>query len=498
MKRTINYFILATLFVCSTYGQNIHEKQIDSFITSTLDKFDEIPGLSIAILKEGTPFYTKSFGYSNIESKTKASKQTSYYIASVTKSFVGLLATQLDANDIIDLDEPIINYKPIKHFKDKSLFKEVTIRDLLSHTSGIRNNLFTWQFASIGDYDDDSITTLLETKTKSLQNNKKFRYDNFGYNVFDLILRDEFGLSWKDLLETEIFSPLGMKHTSANISTAYNNHWNLALPYTAINDDELPTEVLTKKNDPTFQAAGGMISSIEDMQKFLQLYLNKGKLNGQVLFEEKIIRESLLPISNNDGRGDIFKPKGYSLGWNNGLFNDKEVYYHFGGFDGFFSHLSFLPNEHIGMVILTNESHFGDNVSNLISAFIYDLMLGNIESISDYSDEVKKVESRIAKIQESFRADRKFRAQRKWTLMHDFNTYSGVYNNKYIGNLVIATDNQGNIKAKLGISEAIASPSSNDESIRVEFRDGRGSDILFISNSTGTMAAVYNGYVFLK
>jgi CubicO group peptidase (beta-lactamase class C family) len=498
MKQTFIYFILTILFFNNIHGQNIHEIKIDSFINSTLHKFKEIPGLSIAVVKDGEPFYSKSFGYSNVENKIKATQQTSYYIASVTKSFVGLLAAKLHDDKRIDLDKPIVNYKPIKNFKNKSLFENITIRDLLSHTSGIRNDLFTWKFSSIGEYDYDSMSKLLDTKTRALYNNK-FRYDNFGYNVFDLILKEEFGLSWKKLLETEIFSPLGMKHTSANISTAYKNEWSLAIPYAAINDDKLPKEVLTQKNDDTFQAAGGMISSSEDMQKFLQLYLNKGKLNGQRLFDEKVIDASLLPIAETNEGSDIFTSKGYGLGWNKGLFNDNDVYYHFGGFDGFFSHLSFLPNKNIGMAILTNESHFGDNISNLISAFIYDLILGNITSVSDYSNEVEKVENRVKNIQENYRIDREFRANnRKWTLMHDFNNYSGVYTNQHLGDLVISTDSKGNIYAKLGISEAIASPSLNDESIRVEFRNGRGNDILFISNSTGTMAAVYQGNVFLK
>lgn len=497
MKLIKLYIILTFLFSIKTYGQNKQEIQIDSFISNTLHKFKEIPSIAVTVVKDGKPFFTKTYGYSNVENKTKASNKTPYYIASVTKPFIGLLAAKLEADGIIDLSTPIVNFKPIKNFKDKSLFENITIKDLLSHTSGINNNLLTWKFASIGEYNYGSMAKLLENKTKPLYNNKGFRYDNFGYNVFDLILKEEFGLSWKNLLEKELFSTLKMNHTSANLSEAKKKGWHLAMPYAAINDDKLPKRVLTQKNDDTFQAAGGMISSIEDMQKFLLLYLNEGKINNKNVFDKSVISKTLLPLAKNKGRKDTFIPEAYGLGWNIGKLNDRKAYYHFGGFDGYFSHLSFLPNENIGISVLSNENHFGDNVSNLIAAFIYDLLLNDLSSDNDYTKQVNEVEKRVSQIQNSYKRDREIRAKRKWTLMHEFQNYVGTYKNDNIGNLNITLD-EGIIKVSLGISKAIANPSSNDESIRVEFRNGSGRDILFISNTKGTMAAVYNGHVFIK
>ncbi|WP_298792257.1 serine hydrolase domain-containing protein [uncultured Allomuricauda sp.] len=497
MKKVITCLLTVLLF-SNSYSQDNNQKEIiDDFITSTLQKIKEIPSLSISVQKDGKPFFMKSYGYSNVEAKTKATPETSYYIASMTKSFVGLLAAKLDADGIIDLDEPIVDYKPIKDFKDRSLFEGVTIRDLLSHTSGIENAYLTAKFASIGEYDYEHMYKLLEVKTEA-RSNKKYRYDNFGYNVFDLILKDEFGLSWKDLLKKEIFKPLKMKHTSANISEARKKHWNLAIPYASINDEELPREVSTQKNDDTFQAAGGMISSIQDMEKYLLLYLHEGALDNKILFKKEIIQTSIKPNVKTNGRKYLFKSEGYGLGWHTGLFDDKVVNYHGGSYDGFRSYMSFLPKEKMGVVTLTNENHLGDNVSDLVTSFIYDLMLGNINSASEYSDKVNEVVERAAELQAGYRKGQERMAKRSWTLMHDFDNYIGIYRNKHLGDLIITTDGKGNIKAKLGISEAIASPSSNDESIRVEFKNLRGENILFISNSKGTMAAVNQGDVFLK
>ena len=489
--------ILAFLTTHILSGQTKQEKQIDSLITVILKDFKEIPGLSISVVKDKKPFFTKAYGYSNQKKQIKATIHTPYYIASVTKSFVGLLATKLESDGIINLDTSIENYSPIKDFDDKSIFQNVTIRELLSHRSGLRNDLLTWKFSAIGGYDYSSMVHLLEKKTRSLYNNKRYRYDNLGYNIFDIILHEELGLSWKELLEKEIFNPLGMNHTSANISTAIKMDWSPALPYVSINDKVIPREVLTKKNDKTFQAAGGIISSIDDMQKFLMLYMNMGSIDGKKVFEDTLFSKTLFPYDKKKDKKDVFTSEGYGLGWHKGQFKDKNVFYHFGGFDGYFAHLSFLPKENIGIVILTNESHFGDNVSNLIASLIYDFLTKPVKKEADHIEQIKKLRQRINQIQSAFKKDREIRAHRNWTLMHGFENYAGTYSNKLAGDIVITVDKDV-MTVNLGISKAIASPSSNDESVRVELRDGRGRDILFISNEDGTMAAVYNGYVFLK
>ena len=156
-----------------------------------------------------------------------------------------------------------------------------------------------------------------------------------------------------------------------------------------------------------------------------------------------------------------------------------------------------MPNEKIGIVVFANENHFGDNVSNLVTAFVYDLLLGKVNNIDDYSEALQGVKNKVAAIQKAYHKDREIRAKREWILMHNFKDYIGVYKNEDLGDLIISVKD-GEINAKIGISEAIASPSSNDESIRVEFRNGSGSEILFVSDKNGAMAAVYSGKIFLK
>lgn len=478
-------------------AQPANTDTLDRFITTTLAQFQEIPGLSITVVKGNQAIFTKSYGYGNLEKEEKASITTSYYIASATKPFVGLLAAQLAEENFLDLDQSIANYAPIKHFKDKSLFEGVSIRDLLSHTSGIYNAYLNFRFASQGEYTRNELIQILEKKTKSWHNNKSYRYDNFGYNVFDLILSEELGKNWKNLLQEKFFVPFQMNRTSAYLSKAKNENWKLAIGYTSINETRLPTPAFTQKNDATLQAAGGLICSITDAQKWLILNMNQGKLDGKQYISPKVISLTHQLLASERRKTTNYEQTGYGLGWNIGTFDTHKVRYHSGGFDGFFSHFSFLPEQELGIAIFVNESHFGDNVGNLITSFTYDLLLGKVKSIADYQEKTHKVAKRIQAIQVAFDKDRKKRSTRHWTLDHQMNSYQGKYHNPYAGTLQIDIKD-GLPIATLGISKSIGSPSTSDNAIRVEFRDGNGRDIIFINHKKKPCAAIYNGDIYYR
>lgn len=487
--------VLSLLLPFFFFGQS-NTAKIDSFIQSVLANTKEIPSVTVAVSKDGEPYYLGSFGYTNVDLKQKSNAESSYYLASVTKSFVGILASILHEDGVIDLNKSISEYAPIKNFKDKTIFKGVTVKDLLSHSSGLSNSLLTWQFSDIGNYNRELMIEILEEKTTKLHNNNAYRYDNLGYNIFDLILSEEFNLSWKDLLRDRLFDPLDMKHTSASLTYAEENKWQLAQPYTSINVDRLPTKSETIKNEATFQAAGGMVSSSEDMQKFIVGIIGSLKGKGTVL--PGVMERTFKILTKNSKSSTFIENEGYGLGWNVGEYEGRKAYYHLGGFDGYFAHLSIIPEENMGVAIMVNESHFGDNVGNLIAQYIYDVLLNIGELDSKYEGKRDAVVNRVDLIQNAFEEDRQNRSERTYNLNHPKEFYQGTYVNTYLGILNITMKEQKPIHAQLGILNAVASPSANDDSIRVEFRDGSGRDILFVSNKKEVLAAVYQGYVFIK
>ncbi len=492
---------LVALFIIthlSLKAQQAALDSIDHFIEKQLDKFSEIPGLAITIIKGNQPLFTKAYGLSNVDEKIQSTTKTPYYIASVTKTFSGILATKLDQEGIIDLEKSITEYAPIKDFKDKTLFEGVSLKELLSHTSGIANVSLGWRLTNSGEYDEEKLVSLLEKETISRNNNGRYAYDNFGYHVFRLILSQEFGLNWKELLKKKVLSPIGMLNTSANSSDSKINGWDSALPYTALNDNRSPKTTSMIKSDQTMHAAGGIISSIEDMQKWLLVNMNQGQLDGkQVIAQEVIDLSHNKIVSTRASAARLFQDSGYGLGWNSGTFKGIPAVYHTGGFDGYYALASFLPENNLGIAIMVNETHFGDNIGNLIVSYAYELLLGSISNSSEYAKNEAQVAQQVNRLQGAFAADRQRRSQRQWNLTRNIEIFSGEFYNDEYGLMKVEHIN-GHPEISIGVSKSKGTQSNIEDAIRVEFRDGRGEDILFIFDQKKPIAAVYRNKVFYK
>ena len=127
-------------------------QQLEKFVNQTLEEIDIIPGLSVAVVMDAGIVFTKGFGLSNLETGEKATEKTNFYIASSTKAFNGLLATELAAEGRLDLNRDISTYKPFSEFENREVFEGVSVQDLLSHTSGIDNPYLSFLLAYIGPF----------------------------------------------------------------------------------------------------------------------------------------------------------------------------------------------------------------------------------------------------------------------------------------------------------------------------------------------------------
>ncbi|MDA0194292.1 MAG: serine hydrolase [Bacteroidetes bacterium] len=142
IKKLIIHTLILVLVIIEwqdAIAQSDLNENLNKIIEKCLIELKGIPSVSIAIVKNDSVVYLKSYGYSDVENKINANTHTPYYIASTTKSFTGTLAQILHDEGVIDLDLPITDYKPIKEFKNKEVFENITIRNLLTHTSGISN-----------------------------------------------------------------------------------------------------------------------------------------------------------------------------------------------------------------------------------------------------------------------------------------------------------------------------------------------------------------------
>jgi CubicO group peptidase (beta-lactamase class C family) len=213
------------------------------------------------------------------EAGIKADTDTLYYIASSTKSFTALTAAMLDQEGKIKLSDPVTKYTPGVRFKSE-IPDKITIRDLLTHTSGLRNLPLQNRLAFTGQIDQREIDHVFAEGTSFNEANfGKYNYTNLGYNIYGLALHYQLNKKWQDLLQERIFGPAGLAHTTAYVSKARARKYKIAAPYVIDTDAAEAGKMVRsqlEKTDENMQSAGGIFMSISDLGRWLT---NRTKAN---------------------------------------------------------------------------------------------------------------------------------------------------------------------------------------------------------------------------
>ncbi|MCO6512064.1 MAG: serine hydrolase [Aridibacter famidurans] len=370
----------------------VDAEKLDSHIRNLREKFPTAPGMAVAIVKDDRIVFSKGYGYRNLDRGLPVNAQTQFYIASGTKVFTAATAKILAENGKIDLDVPISTYLPGLKLKAPLSEEQISLRDLLTHRGGLRSNGLGFRTSFSGQYDKD---ILIENLSKyGYATSPAYRYTNLGYIVTGLALEEATGKSWKDLAQSLIFEPIGMRNTSSYASKATASG-NFALPYGYEDGGfvELPY-----KDDKTMHAAGGTVSSAEDLANWLIVMMNAGKYKGEQVFSPRVVRELISPQINQDRTFYTYRRYAAGLGWNLATYKGEEFIHSFGTFAGFRPHTSFMPEHKIGVVVLVNESVESFFLPDLVANEIYDYLLGkrdlSIEGNPAIDDYLRRTEQR--------------------------------------------------------------------------------------------------------
>src|ERR1044072_1528287 len=208
----------------------------DAQIRKTLETFPDLPGIAIVVIKEDKPIFVRAYGMADREAGIKADSDTLFYTGSSTKSFTALAAAMLDQEGKIKLSDPVTRYTPGIHFKS-DIPDKVTIRDLLTHTSALRNVPLINRLAFTGQIDQRELDHVFaDGTTFNDANFGKYNYTNLGYNIYGLALHYHLHKKWQDLLQERIFDPAGLKHTTAYVSKARAKKFKIVAPYVISTD----------------------------------------------------------------------------------------------------------------------------------------------------------------------------------------------------------------------------------------------------------------------
>src|SRR5688572_16907381 len=415
----------------------------DARVRQTIAAFPDLPGIAIVVIKDDKPIFLRAYGMADKEAGVKADADTLYYIASSTKSFTALAAAMLDKEGKIKFSDPLTKYTPGIQFKN-AIPDKITIRDLLTHTSGLRNGPLVNRLAFTGQIDQSELDRVLaEGTTLNDANFGKYNYTNLGYNIYGLALHYHLKKKWQDVLQERIFTPAGLQHTTAYVSKARARKHKIAAPYVIDTDAAASAGKMVRshldKTDENMQSAGGMFMSISDLGRWLNLNMNSGKLGGKQLLPADLIRNAHIGLTPSTRNEPPFSADGeYGLGWQIGKYRNEKVVYHHGGYPGFRSHVSFMPDKRVAVGVLVNNDALGGRLADMLAAYAYDWWLRTENFEADYEKQLQQTVKRYESRKQVIAAEAAARSKREWLLTKSFTDYAGQYRHDILGTIEIA------------------------------------------------------------
>jgi CubicO group peptidase (beta-lactamase class C family) len=304
-----------------------------------------IPGISLVIVKDDQIIYLKGLGEKDIEKKLPVTPDTRFAIGSASKAFTSMLAVMSADAGKLSLEDSPKKFLPYFTLRDQEAAAKITIRDLLSHRSGLNRT----DLAMVtGMLNREELIRVAGMAKPTAKLGEKFQYQNIMYTAAGEAVAKAENSTWEKLIATRIFKPLGMNNSDTS-AAAMQKARDYSLGY-----DYNPSTKLTRRlpqRDITPAAPAGAInSSARDMAQWLRLMLNNGVVNGKRLVSEKGFEELTRKQMNIGGSVD------YGLGWFLRQWNGHKVVEHGGNIDGFNSQVAFMPDQKLGFVLLTNVS----------------------------------------------------------------------------------------------------------------------------------------------
>jgi CubicO group peptidase (beta-lactamase class C family) len=445
---------------------------IDRFVAATLQTFPEVPGLSVAVVRDGKPLFATGYGYADIASKRPMTATTPVYIASSTKSFTGLMCAMLAAEGKLDLDKPIVAYLPeIDAWPDSH---RITTRMLLTHSAGIQNGPIVTRTAYTGVYTPEELVRLLPA-SKAIE--PKFHYDNLGYVVSALIAEQITGEKWQDLLA----------NTTAYMSRVHG----LATPYNSIHAGAAEP-IANLKTDATMHPAGGLVTTANDLQRWLVANIAEPSAPYREAHKEQV------PVPVADADWYKFRRYSYGFGWYWSDYEGNLLMHHFGGFEGWRAHISYMPKPRIGVAIVTNTSGIGSDVADLVAAYIYDRLMNKPDLETAYAARSAEMRKLNDERSQRLAAEVEKRHKRAPSLTREADAYAGTYENLQYGKLSIVKEGAG-FRATIGQLNALLEPFTAPDTARVELIPGSGQVMKFqFGDAAQATALDWSGALFTR
>ncbi|MFY0603235.1 MAG: serine hydrolase [Flavobacteriaceae bacterium] len=349
-KLIILQICLFTLFSCTEeVKKNLSPQalQIKNALLKQKGHFDA-PGIAFGLIKNDTIIYSDAHGVASLNSKKPLTSKSVFHMASVSKPFVATAIIQLIEKGKISLDGKLIDYLPYFTMADNR-YKNITIKHMLTHTSGIPNTSeYEWDKPQFDDGAIERYARSHRDLTLDFAPGDNVNYSNPAFDILCDVIAKVSGIPFEAYMSENIFEPIGMKN-----STFFKPDVSLDLATMGhIYGDSLQTVVSNIYPYNRRHAGSSTLhSNVEDMLLWANLYLNKGTINGKEIFSEASYN-LLTTIQTKDGQDKV------CLSWFPGKLNGSPIYYHEGQDIGFNTFFGFIPEKKSAVVLMTNTDRF--------------------------------------------------------------------------------------------------------------------------------------------
>jgi CubicO group peptidase (beta-lactamase class C family) len=438
MNKTTGFialFLFFSLSIVAQKGKKIDLAEIDRYYVKMVQDWD-LPGASIGIVKDGKLVFVGNYGTKEAGKTEKPDENTLYAIASNSKAFTSAILGMLVQEGKLKWNDKVKQHLPYFALFDTWVSNEANIRDILSHRVGLGtfSGDVIWYKS---DLSAEEMIKRIKFVPKAYDFRAGYGYSNLMYITAGELIKKVSGKTWGENVKERIFVPLGMDRSITSIKQLEETK-NYATPHARADEKNYP---IPWANWDEVGATGGIISSVKDISKWMIFNMNHGIVNQDTLLRKETLNLAWTPHNNfvvdhttKNPLGRHFR--GYGLGWDISDYHGKFMIGHTGGYDGMISAITMIPEENLGVVVLTN------GVKSPIMAATYYALdkftgLGNKDWSADMLKNVNDWQKRDTRI-----SDRKQKRIEGTKPSLPLEKYAGTYKSDMYGEIRVVLEGQ--------------------------------------------------------
>ena len=371
MQRALYSAAVALFVAASALSAQSREPYpgLDAYINAAIGTW-KVPGLGLAIVRNDSVIYATGYGVRELGKAATVDEKTIFAIGSSSKAFTAASIAMLVDQGKVELDGKVTAYLPGFQLFDPYATRELTLRDILAHRSGLARGELAWYSSA---FDRDEIVRRVRFLEPTWSFRSQFGYQNIMYITAGQVVAKVAGVSWDDYVRDHIFAPLGMT-SSSTTTRGLDALSDVSVPHADVDGTIM---AVPRRNIDNAGPAGSINSNVVDMAQWIRLQLGEGTVDHKVLVSRKLMQEMHTPqtIIRLDTAARRLNPdthySSYGLGWFLEDYRGREVWHHGGNIDGYTALVALLPEEKFGLVILTNMN--GTGLPRALMRKIFDL-----------------------------------------------------------------------------------------------------------------------------